>query len=80
MIYLALGAAFVLAGVIGASAGFRWSIKQMRDAVDSMAASARTVGLSAQRLIGEAALLKYSALRRDADRPSYEFLEEEDRT
>jgi hypothetical protein len=44
-------------GVAGATAGFRWSIRQMDKAVQSMSASARTIGLTAQRLIGEVTLV-----------------------
>jgi hypothetical protein len=66
--YLGWGVAFVVSVLVGASMGFRLALKWARTSIDSLTASARTLAMSSQRLIGEAALLKFDSLRRDASR------------
>jgi hypothetical protein len=84
MNWFELGVVFAVTGAMGASAGFRWSIKQMDAAVQSITESARAVGLCSQRLVAEAALLKFDSISKAMDLPddlahglNYPYLEED---
>ena len=63
MIWIAMAVSGAVSSAIGAGAGFQWSIRQMNAAVQAMTASARSMDLSAQRLVAESALLKFGSLR-----------------
>ncbi len=69
MIWFVLALSAAGGSAIGTAAGFRWSTKQMDAAVQAMTESARSMGLSAQRLVAETALLQFPSLRRAMDLP-----------
>lgn len=61
-------------GVMAAAWEMAKSARNLSKSADLLADAAVSVGLSSQRLIGEAALLNVDALRRDVG-SNYEFLE-----